>query len=1101
MEKTRFTTAAAVLMLCAAWPAIGTAQAGQAIATFPSTAQATLNRLSGLDHLPSGTWRYHTADMPHGEDPNLDDSAWPVAESNRDLGTQAIWFRRWIDIPKSMDGYDLTGAAIWFHASVDAHLPLTQIIYVNGRRIAMGDNIEPVELLAHVTAGERILVAVKALATVLPKRFNGTQITIHFSPDRPNPVDLRDEVLSAAILLPSVEADASADKKVLEKAVDEIDMKALDAGDQKRFDASLREAQSTLEPLRPTMQKVKISLDGDAHIDAAWLWPWTETVDVVRRTFSTALQLMDEYPGYVFTQSAAAYNEWMAEKYPDINDEIAKRIKEGRWEVVGGMWVEPDLNMPDGESTARSLLIGKRWYQQHYGVDVRVGWNPDSFGYNWQLPQIYKKSGVDYFVTQKMSWNDTNQLPLKLFWWESPDGSKVLTYFPHGYTNRDVGSVRLSANMVQARQQAPGMTEMLDLYGVGDHGGGPTRVILDQASRWMQTGKVAPQMHFGTANAYFESVEKQIAKESPVWDYRSIAEGYHAPQPEAGSVVIPTWKDELYLETHRGVFTTQANQKRNLRKAPEATLNAEKFASLAWLAGDSYPGGQLTEAWKKIAFNGFHDLAAGSGIAQVYRDAQKDFDDVRWIDEEVSRKALDTVSAQIDTRVPEGVPVLVFNPLAWKRSGFVTVKVQLPDATSEVSVLDSSGQVLPSEVISRETATNRFLIRVLAREVPSMGYSVLRVVPGRRGFTSDLAAHGTTIENASLRVTVDPKTGCITSLFDKRANFETLAQGSCGNELQAFKDTPKIYDAWNIDPGTLDQPPARLDQAESVKLVSNTPLRAVVRVTRSWQSSKFVQDIELGAGSDEVVVDNNIDWHETHVLLKAAFPLAASAPFATYEIPYGTIQRPTTRNNSFEKARFEVPAQKWADLGDGKQGFSLINESKFGYDAVGNLLRLTLLRSPVYPDPNADRGPNHFRYALYPHAGSWQGALTVRKGFEFNYPLIAMQATPHNGPMPSEHSFLRTSSDNVVITAMKKAEDTHSLIVHLYEWKGQDHNVDIDVPAGATGATETNLMEKPEGGNLPLNGNRVTVHVHPFEIVSFRLDYADKSNVRPGAAD
>ena len=1099
MNTTRFTRTAAAMTLCAV-PVLAMAQAEQAIATFGSTAQTTLNRLSDLDHLPSGTWRYHAADMPHGEDPNLDDSSWSVAESNRDLGTEAIWFRSWIEIPKSLVGYDLTGAAIWFHASIDSHLPLTQIIYVNGRRIAMGDNIEPVELLAHVNAGEKILVAVKALATVLPKRFNGTQITIHFSPDRPNPVDLRDEVLSAAILLPSVEADASADKQVLEKAVDQIDTKALDAGDQKRFDASLRDAQLTLEPLRPTMQKVHISLDGDAHIDAAWLWPWTETVDVVRRTFSTALQLMDEYPGYVFTQSAAAYNEWMAEKYPDINDEIARRIKENRWEVVGGMWVEPDLNMPDGESTARSLLIGKRWYQQHYGVDVRIGWNPDSFGYNWQLPQIYKKSGVDYFVTQKMSWNDTNQLPLKLFWWESPDGSKVLTYFPKGYGNRDVGPVRLSRNMVQAREQDPGMTGMLDLYGVGDHGGGPTRVILDQASRWMQPSKVAPQMHFSTATAYFQSVEKQIAKDSPVWNYRSLAQGYHAPAPQSGSIVIPTWKDELYLETHRGVFTTQANQKRNLRKAPEATLNAEKFASLAWLDGDTYPGEDLTEAWKKIAFNGFHDLAAGSGIAQVYRDAQKDFDEVNRIDDEVSRKALETVSAHIDTRASQGVPVVVFNPLAWNRSGFVNISVQLPNATADVSVLSASGQVLPSEVISRNAAMNTFAIRLFARDIPSLGYSVLRVAPGRRNFTSDLAVHGTTIENALLRVTIDPKTGCITSLYDKNAKFETLAQGSCGNELQAFKDTPKIYDAWNIDRGTLDQPPTRLDQAESVKLVSNTPLRAVVRVTRSWQSSKFVQDVELDAGSDEVIVSNNIDWHETHVLLKAAFPLAASAPFATYEIPYGTIQRPTTRNNSFEKARFEVPAQKWADLGDDKQGFSLLNESKFGYDAVGNLLRLTLLRSPVYPDPDADRGPNHFRYALYPHAGSWQNALTVRKGFEFNYPLIAMQAAPHNGPMPSEHSFLRTTSDNVVVTAIKKAEDTHSLIVHLYEWKGEDHTVDIDVPAGATAATETNLMEKPEG-NLALKENRVTLHVHPFEIVSFRLDYPDKPAMSPDAAE
>ena len=256
------------------------------------------------------------------------------------------------------------------------------------------------------------------------------------------------------------------------------------------------------------MQTMTWHLTGNSHIDAAWLWPWTETVDVVKRTFGTALQLMYEYPHYTYTQSAAQYNEWMAEKYPDMNDQIKQRIKEGRWEMVGGMWVEPDLNMPDGESLVRQLLVGKRWYQKNYGVDVRIGWNPDSFGYTWQLPQIYKKSGVDYFVTQKMTWNDTNQLPFKLFWWESPDGSKVLTYFPHDYANDNLDPVRLAHDTVQARERAPGMTDMMDLYGIGDHGGGPTRAILDQGEHWAEPSmpaKVVPKMPFGTAQTYFTS--------------------------------------------------------------------------------------------------------------------------------------------------------------------------------------------------------------------------------------------------------------------------------------------------------------------------------------------------------------------------------------------------------------------------------------------------------------------------------------------------------------------------------------------------------------------------------------------------------------------
>ena len=300
------------------------------------------------------------------------------------------------------------------------------------------------------------------------------------------------------------------------------------------------------------------------------------------------------------------------------------------------MWVEPDLNMPDGESLVRQLLVGKRWYKQAYGVDVRIGWNPDSFGYTWQLPQIYKKSGIDYFVTQKMTWNDTNKLPFKLFWWESPDGSKVLTYFPHDYVNLNLSPVRLSDDLAMARKRSPGLTEMMDLYGVGDHGGGPTRAILDEGFHWKADDHVTPKYQFGTAQSFFSTVEKQIAPQSPVWNYQSIAKGYEPPAAVPGKVSIPTWDTELYLEYHRGVYTTQANHKKNMRDSEEEVLNAEKWSSLAWLDGAKYPGDELTEDWKKVLFNQFHDLAAGSGIGVIYKDAQKDYDWVRMSTNEIS---------------------------------------------------------------------------------------------------------------------------------------------------------------------------------------------------------------------------------------------------------------------------------------------------------------------------------------------------------------------------------------------------------------------------------------------------------------------------------
>jgi len=419
----------------------------------------------------------------------------------------------------------------------------------------------------------------------------------------------------------------------------------------------------------------------------------------------------------------------------------------------------------------------------------------------------------------------------------------------------------------------------------------------------------------------------------------------------------------------------------------------------------------------------------------------------------------------------------------------VHVDVEMPAASDGVTILDKNNHVVPSQVLSSDSATNTYHLLVDAKHIPSLGYDVLHAVPGKKPFVSDLKVSGLTLENSFVKVTVDPTNGCITSLYDKKSNFESLAAGACGNQLQAFHDHSWVETAWNIDPGTFDHA-TLITQADSVKLVEQTPLRAVIRVSRTWQSSKFVQDITLYADSDKVEVVNDFDWHETYILLKAAFPLAATSKMATYEIPYGTIERPTTRESNWDAAKFEVSAIRWADLGDGQHGFSLINEAKYGYDCKDNVLRLTLLRSPTDPDPVADRGHQHFSYALYPHAGDWKSAMTVRHGFEYNYKLHAMQVASHAGTMPLEHSFISVKNDNVVLTAVKKAEDTDALVLRFYEWAGKSGDVQLTVPKGATAATFTNLMEKPEGASLPLvDADHVTVPVTPYSIETVQFSY------------
>ena len=1091
----------------------GTAQtaadSAKIAAFLPADTHAVIDRLTSLSDLPDGAWKLHAGDLAHGEAVDLDESGWqPIAKGP--APKEALWFRQTFEVPATLHGYDLTGARIWFQFHATANGPMPEILYFNGRRAAMGDDLEPVVLFDQAKPGDKVTVAVKLLHTVDSKKFQGATLHIDFPASRPSPEDLREEFLSAALLVPALAPGDSEKMDTLNAAIRAVSIASLDHADsgssitrsemQFEFDMSLKNARTILETLKPLLQRATLHLTGNSHIDAAWLWPWTETVDVVKRTFGTALQLMYEYPDYTYTQSGAAFNEWIADKYPDMNAEIARRIKEGRWEIVGGMWVEPDLNMPDGESLVRQLLVGKRWFKQQYGVDTRIGWNPDSFGYTWQLPQIYKKSGIDYFVTQKMAWNDTNQMPFKFFWWESPDGSKVLSYFPHDYANDNLNLVRLARDFTIAQKQATGLPGIMDLYGIGDHGGGPTRAILDEGFHWAGQGHVTPKIEFGTAQSYFTALEKQIVADSPVWDYKSIAKGYTAPPLVPGKVNIPTWKSELYFEYHRGVMTTQANHKRNMRESEEQVLNAEKYSSIAWLYGMKYPAAELTEDWKKVLFNQFHDLAAGSGIGDIYKDAQKDYDVVRWSTNEIDAKALRALAENIDTgfeNAEDKESILILNPLSWQRSGDVIVHV--PGYKNRIHVADfSTNSEQCSDELGFETGVGSGDYRIHVRNVPPLGYKVLLFGPLMHGAgcppysnRNDLSNSFST-ENATLKLTVDNTTGCITSLIDSNSKAETIAPGACGNQLQFFKDTPKDYDAWNVDPGTFDVPPRAIEKADSVELVGEKSEPPAIRVTRHWQNSKFVQTISLQG--DRVDIDNEIDWHESHVLLKAAFPLAVTSDFATYEIPYGAIERPTTRNNSWEKAQFEVEAMRWADLSgagtDGKvHGLSVLNQTKYGYDAAGNTLRLTLLRSPKWPDAEADMGHHHFHYALYPHAGTWKDALTVRHGYEYNYPLTAVVTTAHSGVLPASHSFASVGPENVVLTAVKKAEDAKGLIFRVYEWAGKDSMAEFHVPPGATGATVTNLMEAPEGAPLAVVGDVVKAPIHPYEILTIRVDY------------
>ena len=1041
---------------------------------------AVLNHLQSLVSLEQPDWRSH-ADVPHPEDPALDDSGWKAMKAGDKWNDNRV-LRRWIELPANIHGYAVEGSRALFDLRLASNMPITLSVYSNNSLVFRGtDELQqPILLTERAQPGQKFLIAVRAQAEQ-DSEISISRATVTITPPgtRPDPSLLHDEIIAAIPVISAYEDGKAERQRQLNDATKAIDFVALDNGDQTAFDSSLRKAQARLDPLSPFLKQFTIRAVGNAHIDMAWLWPWTETVEVVRNTFRSVLDLMREYPDFKFTMSSARTYEWMEEKYPDLFREIEQRVKEGRWEVIGGMWVEPDLNMPDGESLVRQILVGKTYFQNKFGVDVKIGWNPDSFGYNWQLPQIYKKSGMDYFVTQKLLWaKDFTTFPYKLFWWEAPDGSRLLTYFPHDYTG-GIDAERLGDDLSVWAPAIYGSKltdtpEMMHLYGVGDHGGGPTRAMLDNAERLMTPNVVFPKLEFSTATAFFQNLE-----------------------PKIPSLNVPVWKDELYFQYHRGVFTTQAETKRRIRRSEETMLNAEKLASLAMLEQRPYPQEEIQRAWKRLLFDHFHDIMPGSGIAVNYLEAQRNLRDVRRVGNDIIQDSLGEIAAHIDTQ-RSGMPVVVFNPLSWPRTEVTELEAQLPGPAQQVEVVDAAGKSVQSQLVSMDAATHR--VRVLALvDIPAMGYNTFFIhASAKPPSTSSLKATATALENEFIRVKIDPKTGCMTSLFDKRAQAEALAPSeidsggprkfACGNLLQAFHDLPKQFDAWNID-ADFEHQHWDIDSADEVKLIETGPLRAIIRITKHFQNSSFIQDVTMYPGVPRVDVKMQVEWQEKHVLLKVAFPVAAHNTKATFEIPYGTIERPTTRNTPDEKAEFEVPAMRWADLSDDQHGFSLLNDSKYGYDAKGNVLRLSLLRSPAWPDPHADEGHHEFTYSLYPHRGDWRKAQTVRRGYELNYKLLTRQTDDHQGALPGAHSFFTVQADNVVLTAVKKAEKDDAIILRFYEWAGKDSAVKITLPRGVQSAADADLMERPIA-NLPAQGDTVSVHTKPFEIKTVRIEFS-----------
>jgi alpha-mannosidase len=808
---------------------------------------------------------------------------------------------------------------------------------------------------------------------------------------------------------------------------------------------------SCLERIREEYPPVgRLALIGHAHLDLAWLWPLEETRRKAKRTFASVLGLMDRYEEFTFNQSSAQLYEWVERDAPELFERIKEHVAEGRWETVGGSWVEPDCQIPSGESFTRQLFYGQRYFEERFGRRSAVAWFPDTFGYSPGLPQLLRGAGLSGFFTYKLNWSETNRFPHDLFVWEGIDGSRVVAHTfenPGTDYNGDITPLDLYGTWRNFRGKR-NYRESLFSFGWGDGGGGPSEKMLENYGR-LKDFPAMPRLRMARVDEFFASL------------------------PEDG---LPRWTGELYLELHRGTLTTQAKVKKLNREAEHRLLEAEAFAAVAALSGAPYPAEELERLWKVLLLNQFHDILPGTSISEVYQDAHRQLEETVSGAERLRDEALYDLAQGTEPADSERC-VLVANAALHPRPLTVLLPAE-PGATPA----DGKSRLVPSQ----ETPDG-LLIHAPDREVPGLG----RVSLALRGETPDASSAGTAsgvevgksgggtfIENELLRVEISAD-GSLGRVYDKEAGREVL-DGS-GNQLWAYADKPANWDAWDVYED-YEMEGEEVPGAESVEVVEAGPLRGAVRVERRFRGSRISQTYRLLSASRRLDVETRVDWRERQVLLRALFPLNVRSHEATFETMYGAARRPTHRNTSWDEVRFEVSAHRFADLSEPGYGVALLNDGKYGHSARDNVLGISLLRSPLYPDPLADEGEHRFTYSLFPHPGDWTEAGVAREAFSLNSPLVV----GGGGGEAAEYGLVATEGVELALGSLKRAEDGRGVILRLYEPHGKRGPATLRFAFGPNSVERVNLLEEPEG-TVETREGEVRLDVRPFEVLTLRV--------------
>ncbi len=980
---------------------------------------------------------------------------------------ETVWFRGHIEIPRQYKGHRI----YYRHLSV-----AEKLLFVNGKPYA-GMDLKHKEVLLnpYSRGGEQYDIYIEAYCGHPFPGVEGYDIrvrTLHSvgeAPETAPPLELEASELlyereyitqlyfdALALFLTAKILDSNSLRraKILKGLNEALDLIPMHWETEEELENAVKKSQKIINKLMKCHNGSTtpfVGIVGHAHIDIGWLWPVRETIRKAGRTFSSMLLLMETYPEFRFIQSQPVLYKMIEENYPDLLTKITKRVKEGRWEPNGGMWVEADCNISGGESLVRQFLEGIKAVKKYFGYTPDTLWLPDVFGYSSALPQILSKCNIKNFVTSKINWNDTNRFPYDTFWWQGIDGSRIFTHFLTTRTN----GYNAFPNPVVIKetwdyvQQKEIQSSVLCSVGYGDGGGGTTLEMIEIAKR-LKDLEGCPKVEFVNVSEFLTKLREEVKDE------------------------IPCWVGELYLELHRGTYTTQARTKRYMRKLELLFRSAELWASLAFIYGNEYPSQSLEVLWRKLLTNQFHDILPGSSISEVYQDAEKEFQEIENELKEIHKKSINYLADRIYSD-PENRGYVVVNSLPWLRTDVAFI----PETECN-SAIDVKGNELETQ-----SAEQGLYVSV---SIPPMSIVPIALRKKESIKPSPFVNLNHTLETPFYKVKFD-NAGRIVSLWDKEAHREIVKEGGYLNYLYTAEDIPVCWDAWDINADYRDKIHSEEDLVSS-KVVEDGPIMHTTRREyKIGKRSTLIQKIVFYAKSRRIDFKTEVDWHEKHTLLKAGFYFNILAEDFRNEIQFGHVVRPLHQNTSWDRAKFEVCAHKWVDISEGNYGVALLNDCKYGHDAYEGRVSITLLRSPMAPDMEADQGKHEFIYSILPHIGNFTVESVVRSAYELNVPLEVYFHTPTNSSVEESLSVCWIDNPNVVIEAVKKAEGDEALIIRLYEAGKTRGEANLSFPFRLKKAYECNLLEENIQSLEIINGNSVKISVNPFEIKTIKVYY------------